>query len=170
MNNIFMIIGREDGCEIIYTLNSQISVKRSRCKASKMIYGLAHSYYRPLLPTMKLIGKKHGYHQKIPVLIEYNRLLLFPTISMKDPCCCWINYYCVEDFKGNEGKTSILFYDHCIVQNEHAVKLYYVLQADKRVIRAQMKRCYEIHRRYASQQDSFFQLIDREHAPSEIKR
>lgn len=169
MNNIFVIIGREDGCEIVYTVNSQVRVKRFSCKASKMIYRLAHSYYRPLLPTMRLIGKTYGYHQKIPVLIEFNQLLLFPTISMKDPCCCWINYYCVADFKGNKGETSIFFYDHCIVKKEHAVRLRYVLQADKRVIRAQMKRCHEIHTRYACTHEPVIQLIEKEHASSEIK-
>lgn len=155
-----MIIGSEDGCEIIYSHDHQVKIKKSSSKASKMIYGLAHSYYRPVLSTMKLIEEKHGYHQKIPVLIEFDRLLLFPTVSMKDPSCCWVNYYCVADVKGTKKKTQLSFYDHNILDERRKVCFSYALNVDKRVITRQMKRCQEIHSRMVKP-DHIVELIEK---------
>ncbi|WP_294561104.1 competence protein ComK [uncultured Traorella sp.] len=160
MTHIFMIMGNENGCEIIYTQNHEVKIMKSKCRVNKMVYQMAHAYYRPVLPTLKLIKKIHGYSQKVPVLIEYDRLLLFPTISMKDPSCCWINYYCVADIKGNKEKTTIFFGEYSIVQKKYTQCWSCVLPIDKRVIRKQLQRCHEIHSQF--RKDRIIELVEKE--------
>ena len=158
MTHIFMITGNKNGCEIVYSQNQEIKTSVSQCKASKMIYQMARAHYRPVMPTVNLIKKMYGYSQKVPVLIEYNRILFFPTISMRDPSCCWINYYCVTDIKGNKEKTEITFCEYSIVQRKHAQQWSCVLPIDKRVIKKQMKRCHEIHSCFKG--DKIIELVE----------
>lgn len=147
MNNILMIIGRKNGSEIVYTVDHKVKVQKSKCKSTHLVFELGNIYHRPALATMKLIKGKYGYHQKIPIIVEMNRFLFFPTISYKDEECCWINYYCVCGLEKVKDGTIISFYDHTLIGNIH-INYQHKLFVDKRVLVKQMKRCHEIHKSY----------------------
>lgn len=149
MKQILLIIGKKNGSDIIYTENYKIIVQSSSCSSLQVVFELGNQFYRPAVATMKLIRGKCGIYQKVPYLIEMNRLLLFPTMGLKNKECCWINYYCIKDLRTINGGTEFTFYDYSIMKCVDLNFKYY-LPIDRRTIVGQMKRSKLVHEDYLS--------------------
>lgn len=147
MLNLIMIIGKNNGSEIIYSKNHEIIVQSSSLSSLQVVLEIGKQFYRPAFATMELIGKLNGYHQKVPFMIESNRLLLFPTTGLKDKKCCWINYYSVKKSKRLNYGTEISFHDYSIIKCVD-INFKYYLPIDSRTIFNQMYRCKVVHEQY----------------------
>ncbi len=107
MEKIVLIVGHFWGCEIYYWADNEMRKVMTERKAFAVIEKMLFFYNKTFEGNVKQISKKFGFTQKVPIFMEENRYLFFPTLSAKDPQCCWVNYYCVEKMK-RHGKETIL--------------------------------------------------------------
>lgn len=146
--NLLMVVGNEKTCYLFYSNNQIEMVQRFNFRGKRLIDELGKQYCRPVDDTIKLIRKKFGYHQKTPLFLDSNRILLFPTTGIKDNTCIWINYYAVSGYYRDKNKTVISFHDQSLFKG-NPLKISYLLDIDIRVIRQQMRRCENIHKEFS---------------------
>lgn len=159
MNNILYVAGKPYGCDIAIVEKQQFKIVRSSYKATEFIFKLSKIHFRPAKEMIQMIGDTYKFSQKVPILIENNQFLFFPTISMKDKECCWINYYCIFCLRRMQNGTKVFFKEYSVGMPK-PFKTYVVpFELDKRIFVNQMKRCMMIHEEYNQQNIRVKELI-----------
>lgn len=151
MNNILLVVGNEKGCEIFFTLDHDLYKVFAPVHSTKVIEMILGYYYRSLEGNIKQIQNSFNFNQKVPVFIDVNRMLFFPTITKNNRECCWINYYCISSVRKSKRNTIIKFYDHSFLNPHSEVLFEYEFPFEVRSIRNQMKRCEMIHKNFILQ-------------------
>lgn len=160
MNNILLIAGCKKGCRILYTKEHQLCYLGSTQHPTKVIEKIMMCYHRSIIGNEKQTKKLFMFRQKVPVFIDLNRFLFFPTLSKKDKECCWINYYCVSNIKKKKERTLVSFCDYSVIEDKPSFLYEYECPIDIRVIRKQMKRCYQIHRCYVKSTHDLIEILE----------
>lgn len=147
MDNILMIEGCDAGSIIHYIEDHHVMKKQVHDESVVIMEKLLHAFYHTFESNQYLVYRQHGYYQKVPLLIDFNKYLFFPTHGRKEKLCCWINYYCIEKIKKTADGTQIQFTNHYLMNNGKMSEM--ILDVDIRVLRKQMQRCKMIHESYA---------------------
>ena len=75
---------------------------------------------------MKAVGELTGFKYKSPIVVsEYQRLIMFPTLSYKENDCAWLALDHVVDVKDSLRGVTILFDDNTV--EEFNVSRYIIL-------------------------------------------
>jgi competence protein ComK len=84
-----------------------------KCKPLELIDTMCNRYGLSGVGSMHAIKKTLKIHQKCPILVHpILQIYLFPTVSMKDHSCIWINSKRILKLKNQEYQTEIMFIDH----------------------------------------------------------
>lgn len=120
--NTLMLIKQDFKTKIIeknhiFTINNDInSILDESCKN----YG--SSFYGRVVASKYLLG--NGY--KTPIIINENKeIIFFPTSSLKNSECNWINYNYVEKLFNDKNKTILIFKNSLKIELEISSKFLY---------------------------------------------
>lgn len=143
---IVAILRNEGKNEILLFLNEDCKLQRFYYEKSIncLFKELSNYYHRSILEDRKIISKEYGYDQKVPMIINANDLLLFPTKSIENTNCVLLNYYCINEYKKKDKNTLIEF---CIPYNNSKIILNekLLVNCDIRTIKHQISRCVTIN-------------------------
>lgn len=158
MNSILYIKGEGKKSCIGYYDKQCCQVKHLKLNYSayQVMEKLSNSLQLDFRACQKVVTLNHGFYQKVPVLIELHRLLLFPTLSPKDSTCIWLNYYAIQKISASGShETRISFviresFAAMMIRNglsDEPEKMSYVeiFPYNIRMIKSQMQRCQIIH-------------------------
>ena len=140
------ILRNEEKWEILLFLNENLEFQRFSYDKSIncLLKEISNYYHRSILDDRKIISKQYGYDQKVPMMINANDLLLFPTRSLENKHCVLLNYYCIHEYKKKDKNTLIEF---CIPYNNSKIILNerLLVKCDIRTIKNQILRCIKIN-------------------------
>lgn len=157
MITIYYLKGTKQGCTVFYSDDYHqelVEVLHKEMSSTKFLRLYAAFYHHSIEDGQKMIRKRYQFNQKIPVLIEKDRSLFFPTASKNQWDCCWINYYAVSQVHKRGNGCVIQFHElgkkyrftvHDVLDiaiREHEFEE--ELALDARIIRKQLQRCRQI--------------------------
>lgn len=94
----------------IIQLNTNIHIKK---KPIDIIEGICNRYGMSGYGSIQAIKQTLKIHQKCPILVHpILQIYLFPTVSMKDQNCIWINSKRIQKLINHDYQTEIKFIDH----------------------------------------------------------
>lgn len=157
MITIYYLKGTKQGCRIFYSDDLSpklVEVIDLNISSTKALQEYAAFYHHTIEDSQKMIRKRYKFNQKVPVFIEKDRSLFFPTTSKTQRECCWVNYYAVARISKQQDHSKILFHElnkkfHFTVHSKIPLALQrdefeVVFDLDVRILKKQMKRCTQI--------------------------
>ncbi len=157
MITIYYVKGTKQGCSVFYSndlssaLVEMIDLQISSTQALKMY---AAHYHHSIEDSQRLLRRRYKFYQKVPVFIEKDRSLFFPTASALQWDCCWINYYAVRQIRKARHQSVVYFQEigkkyqfsvrELINNAAKESKFEAIFDLDVRILRKQMDRCHKI--------------------------
>lgn len=119
----------------IIQLNTVLHIKQ---KPIDVIEGICNRYGLSGYGSIQAIKHTLKIHQKCPILVHpILQIYLFPTVSMKDKSCIWINSKRIMKLVNRDYQTEIKFIDHTSITCNVGI----------RSIRKQINRCEMMEKR-----------------------
>lgn len=110
-------------------------------------------YGSSLKGRREAIKRNFGFMTKIPIVIDLkNGIFMFPTSSVRNTDCIWLNYYSIHHYEPQDNRTYILFKDgtsifvnasYTIIDMQHKRMSQIIAQTMRNIFKGKLLLLYE---------------------------